>query len=471
MKQPSSDLRAPDLRDIDRLQGIVARHWGLDVPAERWRYVRDRIRRLLEGNHGEWDWFHELAWDEHHMVSLAPLITVGETYFFRDTGLFETLEAEILPALIASARSAGRTLAVGSAGCSTGEEIYSVAILLRRLLPEHESRSATLLGVDINQEAVEKARSGRYGVWSFRETPERWKAGRFTPLSDGCFQLCEEIRRMVRFRVANLASTDHFPFAPGSFDLLLCRNVLMYFHRDVSPLVIDRLARALRPGGILVLAPPESHLGHHASLELKQIESTWIFVKRAVPVADAAGTGSESSRIVDAPGPAPDPSANAVDFAAYPAGPVTSSLKPDREERPVEEKISLEAAIRQAQEYADRRQLPRAREWAERALQIAPVQSSTHLLLGVILHDQGDLTGAREAFKRATFLAPDSVLAHFHLGMIALQVQQVQEARTALQRTLDLLQAAPRVGLELYQGSSARELQRMVHIMMEQIHG
>lgn len=477
MKQPS-----PDFRSIDRLQDAVTQHWGLEVPAERWRYVRDRIWRLLEESRGESDWFHDLHWDERRIAPLAPIITVGETYFFRDTGLFQMLESEILPALLASARRAGRTLAVGSAGCSTGEEIYSVAILLRRLLSACEDRDLTMLGVDINREAVEKARLGRYGVWSFRETPQKWKRDWFAPVADGKFQLCEEIRRLVRFRVANLARADAFPFSPAAFDLLLCRNVLMYFHRDVAPQVIDRLAQALRPGGVLLLSPSEAHLGRHANLELKQVGSSWIFVKQPEPALPKTAALHEGENgpdatvwtglpwIADAAAHEPGNDADAAVSAVHATGSTEDSVHPAREEFARHEEPSLQAAIRQAQEYADRGQLESAREWAERALRMAPVQSSTHVLLGMILHDQGDLEGARECFKKAAFLDPDAVLAHFHLGMIALRLNHLEEARSALRRARALLHTAPAAGLDKYQGNSARDLQRMVHIMMERIN-
>ena len=511
----------PDPQSMDRLQSAVTEHWGLEVPAERWHQLRGRIGRLLRGNDGDWGWFHPLHWDHPGLACLAPLITVGETYFFRDADLFETLQAEILPTLSDTARSADRPLAIGSAGCSTGEEIYSIAILVRRLAPDFGSRHLTLLGIDINREAVEKARQGRYGTWSFRDTPERVKNAWFSPLADGSLQIRADVRRLVRFQVANLASAETFPFVRGAFDLLFCRNVLMYFQRDVIPAVVDRLTRALRPGGILVVAPSETHLIVHANLEMRQAGARWIFVKSATAAKRKPASVQDAGNLPESPGErdgAPDvaaapktykdteeigiltarstsPDAVAVSQMAATRrraeqGARPSSASEARPQRPtgaastsgavapLQEAVSsqegdrfLEMAIRQAREQADRGQLQTAREWAERALRMAPVQPSAHLLLGVILHDQNDLTGARESLKRATFLDPDSVLAHFHLGMIALRLRQINEARTALQRTRALLQAAPPAATaQRYQGNSARDLQRMVQMMLEQIH-
>ena len=155
------------------------------------------------------------------------LLTNGETYFFRDHGQFDLLRLRLLPELIERRRDA-KTLRLWSAGCSSGEEAYSLAMLLDMLLPKRDGWNILILGSDIDEAALAKARRGHYGQWSFRMAPPALKQRYFQRKGDE-WMLDERIRSMVTFRTSNLIG-ETFPSAElRDMDLILCRNVFIYF--------------------------------------------------------------------------------------------------------------------------------------------------------------------------------------------------------------------------------------------------
>ena len=187
--------------------------------------------------------------------AFVEAVTVSETHLFRLRGQFDALTEHVLPALVAG-RPTGR-LRLWSAGCSTGEEAWSLAILLERLLPP--GWDATVLGTDVNEAALDQARSGVYGPRSFRGVPESVRVRWFRPAGPDLWGVDPGLRRRVRFTVLNLVTDDYpsFETGTGAVDLLLCRNVLMYLTPEAQAGVATRLARCLAPGGWLAVAPAE----------------------------------------------------------------------------------------------------------------------------------------------------------------------------------------------------------------------
>lgn len=181
----------------------------------------------------------------------------NETYFYRDKPTFDQLPAEILPEL-ARRRQGSKRLSIWSAGCSTGQEVYSLAMLFADQADRWQGWTIDMLGTDVSYRAINAARSGLYSQFEvqrglgvtqmlrhFDETPSGW-------------QICEDARRMVRFRQHNMLSPH-----PGRvpFDLVLCRNVLLYFDRTTRSEAFARLAGAVQPDGFLMLGAGETVIG------------------------------------------------------------------------------------------------------------------------------------------------------------------------------------------------------------------
>ena len=195
--------------------------------------------------------------------ALISSIVIGESYLFRDSGQFELLERNLLPAIITARRhiagdaSKRLTLKIWSAGCSTGEEIYSIALVLNRILPSHEKWDLQLVGTDINPNFLAIARQATYGNWSFRQVPPEIREHYFQPAAKNRWQLLPRYRKLVRFERGNLLSDK---FATPLFqdcDLIICRNVFIYFETAAIARVLETFQTRLRPGGFLLCGHAE----------------------------------------------------------------------------------------------------------------------------------------------------------------------------------------------------------------------
>ena len=234
-------VEIPDVRrgDLERAVGEALVTTGLETP--------EQLYRSLTGPQN----------GEEALAAMIPTLTVGETHFFRNRPQIEALERQILPELIERARGT-RRLRIWSAGCSTGEEPYTIAILLDRALPDLAEWDIRILGTDIDDQALEKARRGSYRSWSFREVPPEVKERYFRAEGDR-MDLDERLRRMVTFKELNLIS-DRYPSpetGTDRMDLVLCRNVLIYFRMETTRAVVSCMHSALVPGGWLVVGHVE----------------------------------------------------------------------------------------------------------------------------------------------------------------------------------------------------------------------
>lgn len=212
-------------------------------------------------------------------IILAQL-TVGETYFFRNAPQFEALRQHILPELI-ERRRATHHLRIWSAGCATGEEPYSIAMTLADLLPSDEFWQVSILATDINPQFLARARAGLYGSWSFREMPEATRARFFTP-DQQRWRLHPAIRQMVTFARLNLAEPCFPAILNGTYaqDLILCRNVTIYFDEATTHQLIERFHSALLPGGWLIVGHAEPQASANRQLELHNFPQTVAYRKR-----------------------------------------------------------------------------------------------------------------------------------------------------------------------------------------------
>ncbi len=247
-------------------------------------------RRLLERAGGE-EW-----------AALAPLLTVPETYFFRMPEHFEALAAEALPEVIRR-NEERRSLRILSAGCATGEEPYSLRILLNERFPQLASWRVSIAGVDLSEAALERARLGEYNTWSLRATSEARRRANFLQVGK-LFRLKPEARAGVEFRRENLLD-------PGAkqelFDVIFCRNVLIYFSEEAIRDAVAVLTRRLVPQGYLFLGPAESLRGVSRHFSLCHRHDTFFYRLKPgtnVTEADVANPEARSRRPQRAVGPA-----------------------------------------------------------------------------------------------------------------------------------------------------------------------
>lgn len=198
---------------------------------------------------------------EREWQELTLLLTTGETYFFRDRGQISLLKNHILPELINSKKyEAKRSLRIWSAGCSTGEEAYSLAILIQELIPEWNKWDILILGTDINSQSIEKAKQGIYDSWSFRMVEPKLKQ-RYFNQHRTAWKVDKQIRSIVKFEIGNLLN-DSFPSSTSeiyNMDVILCRNVFIYFDFQTISVILKKLANTLNSGGYLIAGHSELH--------------------------------------------------------------------------------------------------------------------------------------------------------------------------------------------------------------------
>lgn len=264
-----------------RFRDLLARRAGLHYPeAKRADLVHGLALALQATELHSLDALYAAAHDDGRAwETLIAHLTIGETYFFRHAAQFEVLRRQILPELIAQ-RAKLRTLRIWSAGCATGEEPYSIAMLLHELLPEPETWHVTILATDINARFLERARAGLYGAWSFREEAAAQRERFFTP-EQGRWRLRPEIRRMVTFAPLNLAVPGYPSVTTGTcaLDLIMCRNVTIYFDEATTRQIAERFFEALLPGGWLLVGHAEPHATTYRQFQVHNLPDAILYRK------------------------------------------------------------------------------------------------------------------------------------------------------------------------------------------------
>lgn len=429
---------------LEQFSGFLARRIGLHFPPERWPDMVRRLERAAPdfGPGDVADCMRRLLTeplDRAREEALASCLTIGETYFYREPAVFAALENDVLLPLIASRRAAGQLyLHIWSAGCCTGEEVYSVAVLLTRLVPDLGRWNITLLGTDINPDFLAKAAAGEYREWSFRGTPEWFRAGYFTALANGNYALVPRIRRMATFASQNLVD-ETAAFEVCGMDIVLCRNVLMYFEPEAVRVAMDRLRGALVDGGWLVIGVTDAAAVRPSALLAGFAPAAGA---NAMLYRKMAGAAAPSAKRAMAPKTHPRPKHARVAAAARAAPAFPVAPKKQRLAGPEPEEAYRRALACYAQgdyaaaagllggtaagdvpgltlaanAFANLGRLDEASRWCEAAVAADKINPGLRFLLASILIELGHDQAAANALGQALYLDPDHALAHFALG-------------------------------------------------------
>ncbi len=250
--------------DYLRFSQLAQDRFGLRFPEKRYADLEQGIRHAFAASTcSDLNQYYQVLLDSHdggvEMDRLVNALTINETYFFRDAGQFDALYTRVLPQIIERRRPL-RTMRIWSAGCASGEEPYSIAMILRDLLPDVDDWSITILGTDVNTEALDRARKATYSDWSFREERAKMLRPRFFRQQDKQYELIPEVRRMVTYSWLNLAEEKYPAYETNTtfIDLILCRNVSIYFSQPVINRMTEQFYDALVDGGWLVVGHSES---------------------------------------------------------------------------------------------------------------------------------------------------------------------------------------------------------------------
>ncbi len=246
--------------DYDFLRKLLKERSGLDLSADKQYLVESRLVPLARkvGLPGIGELVARLKNGDTSLITdVVEAMTTNETFFFRDKIPFDHMRDTILPALTQS-RASRRTLRIWSAACSTGQEPYSVAMCLKEKAAMLAGWRVEIVGTDLSQEVLEKSKSGIYSQFEVqRGLPIQLLVKYFAQIGE-MWQLNADIRGMVQYRQLNLLQDFS---SLGKFDVIFCRNVLIYFDQETKAAIFERIARALEPDGMLMLGAAESVVG------------------------------------------------------------------------------------------------------------------------------------------------------------------------------------------------------------------
>lgn len=456
----------------------------------------DRAQMYLGrlANHKEW---------REEWRALADRLTVPETYFFRYWDHFQAF-ADVALLRLFGPGTGPREVRILSAGCASGEEPFSMAILaLERLQALMGARVVTILAFDVSPSMIEKALRARYSAWSLRETPPNLRDEYFRAEGRD-FILADRVRSMVEFEERNLVEDDPGFWRPEAFDVVFCRNVTMYFSPETTRSVIGRIARALRPGGYLFLGHAETLRGVSDDFHLRHTHDAFYYQKKQAHETRIEWRSPEkiSPLSVDSVPRQPSPSLdtswiNAIQHATERitalASPTLcplsakSGTRKEKTELPREQQSwDLGAALEflRSEKFSEAmdllRQLPsesvtdpdalllravlltntgnlsKAEETCSQLLEVDELNAGAHYLMSLCREHAGDAAGAMEHDQTAVYLDPEFAMPRLHLGIMARRSGDREEARRDLAHAMDLLSREDGLRILLFGGGFSR---------------
>ncbi|MCB1111311.1 MAG: hypothetical protein H7A37_10405 [Chlamydiales bacterium] len=447
---------------------------GLYFPTKGWTAFRKKLPPIAKAfgfSHRVHEclcWLMETPLTAEKIEVLTHQLTVGETYFFRDKRTMELLNSQILPRLIEKRRGKEQEIRIWSAACCTGEEPYSIAMMLHQLIPDIDDWKITIIGTDINADFLRRAQQGTFREWSFRSVSPTMKTRYFKEVGIKTYQLSPEIRKLVKFRYLNLADNNYPSIVSGinNFDIVLCNNVLIYFSYSTIDHVIDRLTASLADSGNLIVTAIEAPYVTQKNLTPLQYSGTTIFQKTELATAD----------VVHAPIPVPEtlpdsiivtlpeflnPTVPTIVFNMNTIAeevPAVDSINEEEKEQPSAPLSNEEQEAQQWYRSGNYEQVinrleskqnhlntllnillirslanvgdtAKAREICENALAKDKLEPELYYLHAILL-DALDFTAeAVRALKNAIFLNSEYVIAYFTLGNLLIKMGNPSEAQ------------------------------------------
>ena len=448
---------APDTVPADTLAAIgllVEARSGLRFVGGRADELATKLARAFaESECRTWPEYQVQVSSGAMFEQLIERLTIGETYFYRHRPYFDMLEREILPEIVAR-RRASKRLRLWVAGCATGEEAYSLAIAVRAVLPDVDDWQISLVATDLNRAYLARAEKGGYGEWSFRETDPSFKADNF--VAEGPrWQIRPEVRKLVRFGQLNLAEEGYPSAANGTagLDLILFRNVLLYFGQELAQRVVGRMRTALVPGGWLVLGPSDPRPGLLADFEMHTGAGAVVYRRVDVDHPRGDPSGERGLTVSTVPLKVADqrPAADTFEVIQVTAARRGSLGKPIRPEGPHRSERSEAvspplvegdwyAAWLLARASADGGQLDLAEEHCQLAIKRAHLRPEPYYLYGALRLARGDDAGSLEAHRKALYVDPRFVPALLAQAAIHRRVGAQAKARQVLRRAQRLLE-------------------------------
>lgn len=491
-----------DRATLDRFRTVVARRLGLQFEDGRLDVLADALRQRLEAkksmNVAAYLNVLESSSDSgEELRTLVGHLTVSETYFFRIVEHFRALTDIALPERIRITNH-HRPLRLLSAGCASGDEAYSLAIVLRESFPQLSKSEVVITGVDINPAILIRAREARYTSWSLRETAPNIQA-RYFQRDSKCFALNDEIRSMVEFEQRSLADEADTRWGSEQYDIVFCRNAIMYMVPEAALFVVRRLTKALAPGGFLFLSHAETLRGLSQDFHLRHTHGTFYYQKRdqavlesprqvasemipAMPdidlswvetvrraserIASLSSTALQHAKATGSGGvavavpPAPCQAAITVQFSfaldllrREKYGEALDALS----QMPPELAADRDARLLRAVLLTNSGHIKTAETVCQQLLASDELNANAHYIFALCREHAKDLGGAIEHDRTAVYIDPMFSMPHLHLGLLSKRAGDMDSARCELEQANTLLLREDASRILLLGGGFSRE--------------
>lgn len=431
-----------------RLKQLLIETTGLSYYADKDADLARRVhRRLREHSCSS---YLELLRDPVHgraeLNALVEEITIGETYFFRHQEHFDALRDIVLPDLI-HRNAATRRIRIWCAGCAEGCEPYSLSILLKKELGHLLiGWDVTILGTDINRQYLATACEGEFERWSLRATSEELRRRCFVE-RDKKWILAPEYRAGVSFRFHNLAEDPLID--PGPFDLIVCRNVMIYFGLELMGTIVNRFHEALAKGGWLLVGPSEPNMTHFHAFRATNAPGVTLYQR------------SSEADLIEEPSPTPEWREPLVVM------PLAAPVFKEEVEAPLASSSADHATPTLADllDSANRGDWDDAARCGQNLIQLDSLNALAHLHYALVLEELGRLPESEGSLRRALYLDRRSPLAHYHLGRLLRSRGELRQAERCFLNAIDLSAAKPgEEVLDETDGATALDLMKLVQL-------
>jgi chemotaxis protein methyltransferase CheR len=481
--------------DVEAFRTLLSREIGLRLGDERLpelnELLKSRLSKTGAGSVASYLAVEASKLDE--LADLAGTLSVSETYFLRNRDQFLALES----VLQQREETPTRHLRLLSAGCSTGEEAYSLAITLRNTLRALPEWSISILGVDLNPQSIEKARTGAYGSWSLRETPDAVRKKCFR--QEGKLHIVrDELREMVRFDLQNLVQPTGSLWQQDAFDVVFCRNVLMYLTPSAAREVVLAISRSLSPAGYLFLGHAENLRGLSQDFHLRHSHGTFYYQRRpsreCAPRISAAARSTGSGTAIWDEGSwwqAIEKATGRIERLSRDTGRSTNTPLARRAEIPAEDRppnnptdLALVMDLMKQERFQEALgllegsradagapdtlllrtmllvssgDLATAESLCRELVALDELNAGAHYIMALCRENAGDRLGAIEHHRTASYLDSEFALPHLQLGRLARRSGDLAMARRELGVALGLLAKEDSARIILFGGGFGRQ--------------
>ena len=405
---------------------------------------------------------------------LFDLVTIGETYFFRNKAQFEVLMRFVLPEIIQRKVDSGdKCIRAWSAGCSRGDEAYSIAIAMTEVFPSFEEWRVSVLGTDINRRGLACSEDAVYGEKDIGHLPKEY-VDKYFMRQDSAYHFRDDVKALVEFEYHNLARDPCLHEKMQNVDILFCRNVIIYFDPQTTQRVIENFYNCLAQDGYLFLGHTETLWQITNRFERVEFPQTFIYKKKLGPVQEDAmkpfmavpeisienlalsagpvrafepeakhkGLGSA---LYSQPEPfVPQPAEHVEDPALQVNKSSDVAFRSLPDYTAAQDKGDILACLAKATTLANEAKYKEAADILGKIVEADNLSVEAYYLLGVLSYKSGNLKEAETQFRKVIYVSPDSVLAYFNLGNMYLYQRRLRDAAREFKNAVRLLEKRPK---------------------------